>query len=253
MTAAAAASVVPAAAGAVTHRLLITGCGRSGTKYIARVLAGLGLDVRHEDLGADGAASWCMVPEAADAPWGVGRLGCRFGTVLHQVRHPLRVIPSLTTFTAPSWAFVERHVDCPAADPPLLRAAKYWSAWNAAAERMAEWTYRVEHLPAAYDEFCRRVGVGADRRPLDRTSTRVNTRRRGRLLRRVFDKLGYVPHSKRLDFLHTDSVAYVDRPFTWAELERHAPGWSGTIRDQARRYGYTDADDAEAVGDRRRG
>lgn len=38
-------------------RCLITGCGRSGTKYIARLLSAAGLDIGHETMGKDGIAS----------------------------------------------------------------------------------------------------------------------------------------------------------------------------------------------------
>lgn len=38
--------------------LLITGCGRSGTHFTARLLQEIGLDVGHETLGKDGVASW---------------------------------------------------------------------------------------------------------------------------------------------------------------------------------------------------
>ncbi len=233
-----------------TYRVLITGCGRSGTRYAAKLLAGLRLNVRHEEFGSDGAASWCMAVDADAVPWGSGRRGCRFTTVLHQVRHPLRVIPSLTTFSGPSWDFIARHIDCPPSDPAIVRGAKYWFYWNRLAERYAQWTYRVEHLPAVYDEFCHRLGVPVDRRVLERTSTKVNSRRRTPLLRtmqRVFDKLGYAPRSKRLDFLYSDRATYHNCPFTWDELERLAPGWSAPVLEEARRYGYTKADDDAAI------
>ena len=232
-----------------SHRVLITGCGRSGTKYIAGVLQGLGLDVPHEDLGADGAAVWTMVVDSVTAPSGVGRRGLRFGTIIHQVRHPLRVIPSVTTFKRRSWAFIEQHIDCPASDPPLIRAAKYWALWNERAERLAEWTYRVEQLPAVFDEFCRRVGVPADPSVLDRVSTKVNSRR-GMLLRqvqRLFDKYELALPTRVLHVLYNERASYVRMPFTWGELETHAPEWSERIKAQARRYGYTEADDAGAA------
>jgi hypothetical protein len=94
-------------------RLLVTGCGRSGTKFIAALLQNLGMDVRHEQMGADGIATWCMAVESDDSPWGGGRRGVHFKTILHQVRHPLKVIPSLLTFTSPSWEFIEQYVPCP--------------------------------------------------------------------------------------------------------------------------------------------
>ena len=134
----------------------------------------------------------------------------------------------------------------PAAGP----RAKYWALWNQRAERLARWTYQLEQLPAVFDEFCRRIGVPADRSVLEKTSTKVNSRRGGTLLRqvqRVFDKFLLAPRTKLLDFLYSDKASYVQTPFTWDELEKQVPGWSERIKAQARRYGYTEADDVKAA------
>ena len=139
---------------AIDKRLLVTGCGRSGTKYTAELLQKLGLDVRHEEMGADGISTWCMAVDSEDSPWGGGRRNIRFDARLHQVRHPLRVIPSLTTFTAPSWDFIAQHIPCAADEPILIRAAKYWYYWNLEAEKIATWRYRIETLPNVFQEFC---------------------------------------------------------------------------------------------------
>ena len=46
-------------------RLLITGCGRAGTHYVAQQLLGNGVQAPHESLGAEGAVSWMYAPLAA--------------------------------------------------------------------------------------------------------------------------------------------------------------------------------------------
>ena len=78
--------------------LVVTGCARSGTTYLAALLGGLGLDLGHEDLfgprtrsfdgwhGRQGDSSWLAAPflgEVGDA------------VVVHQVRHPVKVVRSL--------------------------------------------------------------------------------------------------------------------------------------------------------------
>lgn len=84
------------------HFLLITGCGRSGTTYISAVLQEFGLDVRHECYGADGICSWPMTVVDDDLPWKwlpPGRnKDMKFTHILHQVRHPLKVIASFYTY-----------------------------------------------------------------------------------------------------------------------------------------------------------
>lgn len=49
--------------------ILIVGCARSGTHWMARVLRSQGLDVGHERQGLDGIVSWCLAPaDTGDLP-----------------------------------------------------------------------------------------------------------------------------------------------------------------------------------------
>lgn len=236
--------------GGEVRKVLITGCGRSGTKFISTLLNNMGLDVPHEDLGTDGAASWTMAVDSEQTPWGPGRRGLKFARVFHQVRHPLLVIPSLTTFTPPSWEFIEKHIACPASDPPVLRAAKYWYFWNIEAEKFAHWTYRVENLPSIFDEFCVKIGVPIRRDVLATTSRMINSRKVRPafwLVRKVLEKIKFGQNSRLFDFTFSRSRSYTGRKFTWEVLEEAAPGWSSRIRDLSARYGYSVADDLNAI------
>ena len=47
---------------------LLTGCGRSGTRYIALLANELGRRIGHEQPGKDGIASWVMAVEDDRAP-----------------------------------------------------------------------------------------------------------------------------------------------------------------------------------------
>jgi hypothetical protein len=91
---------------------VVTGTARSGTMFTAAVLAGLGLHVGHEDVfgprsrsfdgwhGRHGDVSWLAAPFLGD----VGD-----ALVMHQLRHPLRVVRSLVgmRFMADrSWLFL---------------------------------------------------------------------------------------------------------------------------------------------------
>jgi len=222
-------------------RVLIVGCGRSGTKYAATLITNLGLDVPHEVMGKDGIATWCMAVDCEDSPWGGGRRGIAFKTILHQVRHPLKVIPSFTTANKQSWKFIERYVPISADEPVLLRATKYWYYWNLESERAAQWTYRVEDLNNIFPEFCARLGVNADYGILQKTNTSINTRKPSGSAR-PRSLLGWLARGRPAE--KTDeSFSYTGEPFTWAVLEKHAPGWSSRIMDLARRYGYSVEDD----------
>lgn len=132
-------------------KLLITGCGRSGTMWMSRVLQAQGLDVGHEKMGRDGIASWCLAagddirlpdwhePVAIDP----GERWLR----IHQVRHPLDVIASWA-FTVPddvtAWAL--HQASSLVSGHKIRDAMNYWCEWNALAATRAALTIRVEDI-----------------------------------------------------------------------------------------------------------
>lgn len=132
-------------------RLLVTGCGRSGTGYMTQVLRQAGLDVGHETLGRDGAVSWKWCPPTNKRP--------QFAPILHQVREPLACIGSLTTFKGSSWTLADRFTALPMEGSPVQRAIAYWYFWNKHAERQAALTYRIEGLRARWGEIAALLGV----------------------------------------------------------------------------------------------
>lgn len=79
-------------------KLIITGCGRSGTHYLANLLKKAGIKAAHEEeaLGHDGpkpicseldaVVSWCALPYLDQFPGAV---------VVHLIRHPISVATSL--------------------------------------------------------------------------------------------------------------------------------------------------------------
>jgi hypothetical protein len=119
--------------------LLVIGCGRSGTRYTAKALRSVGLNIGHEKLGKHGMVDWhaIAVPSSMDG----------HDIILHQVREPLAVIASFHTVMRSSWRFIEDHDHrISMSDPLLLRCMKYWLYWNQRCEKAASRTYRVEDI-----------------------------------------------------------------------------------------------------------
>jgi hypothetical protein len=224
--------------GVLPYKLLVTGCGRSGTRYLTFLLRRLGLDVRHERLGRDGIASWTMAVDAERRPYGPPSSMCSFEQVFHQVRHPLAVIGSVTTFGPESWAFVCEHTPCHPDQPVLLRAATYWLHWTAEADRIATWRYRVEAIDDVLPELCRRLEVECDVSVLASVPRDVNTRSRGRLLH-LADELGERVHVG-VPAVVRQAIARdgARRQPTWADLAAMDAELAERIRARAREYGY---------------
>jgi hypothetical protein len=161
------------------HRpLLVTGCGRSGTKYIAFALSRMGLDVPHECLGRDGISSWTMAVATEKRPYGPPSSLISFEQIFHQTREPLSVINSCLSFTDGSWDFICENMTFPRTAPLVMRAAAYWLLWNEKAEKIATWRYRIEDFPGLLlDEFCNRLEVRCERRLIDSIPRDFNTRK----------------------------------------------------------------------------
>jgi len=210
------------------YKLLVTGCGRSGTSFICSVLAQCKqpLDLGHESwIGKDGIASWLLAFDKKP-PRGPQNVTYRdFDIVFHQVRHPLGVISSLHTagqesweffkecvpeLKAHSWPYMRRQKVHPQdADTHLLACAKCWYYWNLQAEKIAQWTYQVEKLPEVFEQFCHNVGI-----PYDAD---------------VFcKKLKTDSRKTRRDYVQ----------ICWSDIQELSPKLCKKIQQLARRYGY---------------
>lgn len=190
-------------------KLLIIGCGRSGTTYAAEALSRLGLNIGHERDAEDGIASWYMTVDD-QPPFDLApRNHYSFDYIVHQVRNPLHVIASLYTLHPDSWAYICKHLpQIDAADDALLiKAAKYWYYWNLIAEQRARYTYRVEDFEQAAPRIIDQIGIGSfDAQALHQQSKSTNSR----------------PYAK----------------ITLAEIARHDQWLFDQVVGLARRYGY---------------
>jgi hypothetical protein len=178
-------------------KLLITGCGRSGTMYAAEVWRSLGLDIRHErpisphgSMGRDGVSSWFLTVDDPHPPFGPSAAGYEFDFVLHLVRHPLKVIPSVAQFIMQkgvvSPQYIERHVaetrlnEEELALPPkqrlILRAARYWYYWNLLAQAKADETIQVERLIFGLPRLCELLDVEYEADAANKISKHTNAR-----------------------------------------------------------------------------
>jgi len=140
-------------------KIMIIGCGRSGTTHICKVFSNLNLEIGHEKMGIHGISSWCMVPDSDIRCWGPSYYDLndhRF-TILHQVREPLGVIGSMLTAAEKSWQYIAEFIQIEENDSLLRRSMKYWYYWNLMAEKKAEYTYRIESLEDEIENLVRKT------------------------------------------------------------------------------------------------
>jgi hypothetical protein len=234
-----AAEITAATSTVVQLPLLVTGCGRSGTKYIAFALRRIGLDVRHERLGRDGISSWTMAVRTERRPYGPPSSACSFNQIFHQTREPLQVIQSCLSFTESSWDFISENVPCSRIAPLIIRAATYWLLWNEKAEEIATWRYRIEDFPdLVLEEFHYRLKGFYDRRSIDRIPRDFNTRKQGRsfhLTEEAFHRIGLSAPSWLRSTVATSPTSC---KVTWARLDALDPKLCAKLKSKAAFYGY---------------
>jgi hypothetical protein len=152
-------------------KLLITGCGRSGTAFIAKILRIVDLEATHEVLfnpvrcswphehiGIE--SSWLAVPHLHKLPLDV--------VVFHQLRNPFDVIRSLMGydfFNRPESKayrnFVYEHEpSIKKLTTDIDRCIAYWILWNTRVQKRAEFTYQLEELtPSRLRDFLSHAGT----------------------------------------------------------------------------------------------
>ena len=157
--------------------VLVIGCARSGTTYMADVFRTCDYRVGHEYLKRNGACSWLMTVDTKQVPWGHPRNGAQFKHIFHQVRDPLKTITSCLGEPPASFVFIREHIpEIKPEDSLLTQCAKYWYYWNLKAEAQAEWTYRIEDLEKIWDELEMRLGRKFDKAVLHTIPKTTNTR-----------------------------------------------------------------------------
>ena len=142
--------------------------------YMSAVLQKLGLDVRHENMGRDGAVSW---RRAKGRPFQMSGCPVTFAHVFHQVRAPLPAISSIATIGPEAWHYVYETVPgVTLGASTLLRSMQLWYFMNREFERGAEWTFRIEDIDVALPDLCEMLGVRFSKKAPESVPRNVNAR-----------------------------------------------------------------------------
>jgi hypothetical protein len=131
-------------------KLAIIGCGRSGTRYMSKVLNAFGVTVGHEKDKENGTVDWKATIRDLD----------HYDAVFHQVRNPLGVIASCHGIKMSSWNIIKKAGIIEEGDSTLVKCMKYWLEWNKAAQKRAVFTYRVEEIETMLPEMFKYMGWG---------------------------------------------------------------------------------------------
>lgn len=189
----------------------IIGCARSGTEYTAKVLQNIGVDVRHEELGADGIIDWRLTKPGPQTlyPFPVYQ-DVDFDLILHQTRNPLDVIRGCFVLGHKSKLHLQQTGFFQWGNT-LFNWMYYWYHWNLLAEKQAKITYKIGCLQndKCFDFWC-----------MDIIGTQTNFKARDNVSRTQNHRPNGLP------------------PVTWKTLTRVDKALALNIRELASKYGY---------------
>lgn len=199
------------------------------------VLKNAGLEVNHEGMNRDGTVGMFFAVEDC---WYPGKhwnddLGYEdeslqrrshydFEQVWHVTRDPRSAIPSLA---APHladivWVWTERHtgISC-GLFPKILRAMKFWVAWNELIEKNEKIAFRirVEDVEERWDEICERLSI-------DQTNPDHAT------CPKIGKSYGHIDHGPNKGY----------KPMTFQEMFDIDGPTAEAVVKMAERYGYTE-------------
>lgn len=200
-------------------RILITGCGRSGTQYTAALLTEMGLPLGHEKkVSRFGVASWRLAVRVKPSSLiKIGKRTYHFTVILHQVRDPIKVIRSMHTASEGSWSKIQKYIPVSQEDSLLLKCMKYWYYWNLEAEDVSCWTYRVEDFYNVFEMFCEKIGhpeLIEKKSMILNVPTNMHTREHKPVFKNMYKEI------------------------TWRDLEEADRNLCLKIKQLAKKYGY---------------
>lgn len=167
----------------------------------------------HENRGCHGTVSWKHIVSGTFVYIGKKRVteidSTGFTTIIHQVRHPLKVIASMQTFSDSTWHYMAEFIELDLKRPPVVRAMQAWTGWNALIESKADWRFQIEQIKECFPELCRHVG----------------------LTTREFPEIPFAVRDSRTERYE---------PLELRDLITADPGLSEQIETLAERYGYDD-------------
>lgn len=214
-----------------TRKFVITGCGRSGTLYMTKVLKILGFTVGHEGILKNGTSSW-YITERSHSEYIKSVFQGHDVTFIHIVRHPIAVISSMwlcehlrnrlaldfVRIYYPEWHIAH----------DLESIACWWIFWNMEVSKNLpiHITLPIEQLqyPDAFARFC----------------TLLKIKYRPKYYQRV-KELGEKTHTIRGIFKASLKKTYGEdilKPITFKEIKEDNLTLANTLRTAAKNYEY---------------
>jgi len=150
----------------LVRKFVVSGCGRSGTLYMTKVLDILGFEVGHEGVLKNGTSSWYLT-EKSHADYIKKAFEGHDVTYIHIVRNPLNVITSMwqceNLKNRMALRFVRDHYPNFDQIQSLEAVIKWWIFWNmqTSSNFPINVTLPIEQLqmPDALHNFCKQIKV----------------------------------------------------------------------------------------------
>lgn len=184
-------------------RVIITGCARSGTTFMTKVLQASGLDFVHErHFGRHGIVSWGYFdsPKKAIHFHPIDSLEKLPFPKFIQIRDPQKVCNSMRTTGSSSWGYIEDVLpEVKLTKSPEEKTVIYWTLWNYKLLKQITSVYNIKNSYRLYSTVCNMFAVNpmslSDYNNFE--TKKINTRNNPHSL---FDHSKYIPSSIRSEY-----------------------------------------------------
>lgn len=144
-------------------RILVTGCGRSGTRFMYKLLHKTGIKTEHEKEAEEATVSWHYFNPVKDTykpfqnienfNW-TRKNWSRYLKFL-QIRNPRDSCSSIQTFTAASWEYIESvFPQVKLSNNIKEKSIVYWTLWNYNIIPEADYIYDLDDAYKYYSKIC---------------------------------------------------------------------------------------------------
>lgn len=187
------------------NKILVTGCGRSGTMFTSKALIECDLKVKHERIEKDGAVTWAYFnSERIPHFFRIKEIDWNDYHKFLQIRDPQQACCSMQTAGTESWNYIESvFSEIKTIKDRKEKIVTYWILWNYNISKSADYCYDLKNGYEYLKKMCEIMKKNPidEKRYQELTTEKINTRKY-----KEFDHTKYIPANLKNEYEHVINI-----------------------------------------------